>query len=69
MNCISLLEKIEQNQLKIEKILDVQTFVLNKEVVSLRKEIDTLMTDFNKKEYHEDDGTGKCKYCGKILTK
>jgi hypothetical protein len=55
---------INENNLKIEQILSVTSFVLNKEVHRLigeNKALADLCIN------HEDDGTGLCKYCLKQI--
>lgn len=55
---------IDENNLKIEQILTVTSFVLNKEVHRLieeNKALAVLCTN------HEDDGTGLCKFCLKQI--
>lgn len=50
---------IEENNSEIEKLLLVDTFVLNKEIHRLI----SLNEKYQKQCPHEDNGKGICKYC------
>jgi hypothetical protein len=67
--CYAIQQKIEENNKKIEELLDIQTFVLNKEIQPLLDENKQLFSQFSTLEIHEDDGTGVCRYCKKQLKK